>query len=164
KGRAMEGAPLYTGVDTTLDVNWAESSPRQELDPNDFGVRWTGTLRVPRSGTYRLGIIGTMKFAVTLDDSAVVRSVYAQRDGEFPDPRLSQSASLQLEAGRAYRVRVDAQESYGEAEAQLVWSVPTASLEEEALAAARQADAVVLFLGLTARLEGEEMPVQIPGF
>jgi beta-glucosidase len=29
---------------------------------------------------------------------------------------------------------------------------------------ASQADAVVLFLGLTARLEGEEMPIQIPGF
>ncbi|HEV8265577.1 MAG TPA: glycoside hydrolase family 3 C-terminal domain-containing protein, partial [Gemmatimonadales bacterium] len=38
------------------------------------------------------------------------------------------------------------------------------SLENEAVAAARQADAVVLFLGLTARLEGEEMRVQIEGF
>jgi beta-glucosidase len=38
------------------------------------------------------------------------------------------------------------------------------SLESEAEHAARQADAVVLFLGLTSRLEGEEMPVQIQGF
>jgi beta-glucosidase len=38
------------------------------------------------------------------------------------------------------------------------------SLEAEAERAARQADAVVLFLGLTSRLEGEEMPVQIRGF
>jgi beta-glucosidase len=29
---------------------------------------------------------------------------------------------------------------------------------------AQQADAVVLMLGLTARLEGEEMPVEVPGF
>jgi beta-glucosidase len=164
KGRAMTDAPAFTAADTTLDVNWAESSPRQDLDPNDFGVRWTATFRAPRTGTYRLGVIGTMKVVVTLDDSAVVRSVYAQRDGEFPDPRLAQSVPLQLEGGRSYRLRVDAQESYGEAEAQLVWSVPTESLEEEALQAARQADAVVLFLGLTARLEGEEMPVQVPGF
>ncbi len=42
--------------------------------------------------------------------------------------------------------------------------VPADALLEEALAAARQADAVVLFLGLTPRLEGEEMPIEIPGF
>ena len=38
------------------------------------------------------------------------------------------------------------------------------SLEAEAVRAAQSADAVVMFLGLTARLEGEEMPVQIDGF
>ncbi len=44
---------------------------------------------------------------------------------------------------------------------------PTASadsLEAEAVRVAQAADAVVLFLGLTPRLEGEEMPVQIDGF
>jgi beta-glucosidase len=164
KGRTLEGAPLYTGADTTLDVNWAEAAPREDMDKDDFAVRWTGTFRPPRSGAYRLGLIGTMRFELALDDSVVARSVYPQRDGEYPDPRLAQTPPLQLEGGRAYRVRVDARESYGEADLQLVWSVPTESLEEEALAAARQADAVVLFLGLTARLEGEEMSVQVPGF
>ncbi len=38
------------------------------------------------------------------------------------------------------------------------------ALEAEAVQAAQQADAVVLMLGLTARLEGEEMPVEVPGF
>jgi beta-glucosidase len=42
--------------------------------------------------------------------------------------------------------------------------VPHDSLESEAMRVAQQADAVVLFLGLTARLEGEEMPVQVEGF
>src|SRR5206468_12070314 len=85
-------------------------------------------------------------------------------DGEFPDPRLAQSEPLQLEGGRTYRLRVDAQESYGEAQLQLLWSTPHEALETEAVKAAQQADAVVLFLGLTARLEGEEMPVEIDGF
>ncbi|MFL5608286.1 MAG: glycoside hydrolase family 3 C-terminal domain-containing protein [Gemmatimonadaceae bacterium] len=38
------------------------------------------------------------------------------------------------------------------------------ALEAEAVQAAQQADAVVLVLGLTARLEGEEMPIEVPGF
>jgi len=162
--RTMEGPAFATGSDTTLDVNWRDGAPREGLNPDDFGVRWTGTLRPAQSGAYRLGLIGTVKFQLFLDDSTIVRSVYPTHDGEFPDPRLAQSELLQLEGGRTYRLRVDAQESYGEAQLQLLWSTPHEALETEALKAAEQADAVVLFLGLTARLEGEEMPVEIDGF
>src|SRR2546426_2300287 len=41
---------------------------------------------------------------------------------------------------------------------------PAETLAAEAVKAAQRADAVVLFLGLTARLEGEEMPVELEGF
>src|SRR5205823_14523808 len=43
-------------------------------------------------------------------------------------------------------------------------ATPTEALEAEAVQVAKRADAVVLCLGLTARLEGEEMRVQVPGF
>ena len=43
-------------------------------------------------------------------------------------------------------------------------TAPAESLEAEAVRVAEQADAVVLCLGLTARLEGEEMPVEVEGF
>jgi beta-glucosidase len=46
----------------------------------------------------------------------------------------------------------------------MITSVPHETLEAEAVSAAQQADAVVMVLGLTARLEGEEMPVAIEGF
>jgi beta-glucosidase len=93
-----------------------------------------------------------------------VRSVYPTHDGEFPDPRLAQTDTLLLEGGRAYRLRVDGEESYGEAQLQLLWAPPHEMLEAEAVQVARQADAVVLFLGITARMEGEQMPVHLDGF
>ena len=43
-------------------------------------------------------------------------------------------------------------------------SIPSGVLEAEAEKVARRADAVVLVLGLTNRLEGEEMRVQVDGF
>src|SRR4029079_19734105 len=103
-------------------------------------------------------------FSLSVDDSVIVRSAYPTRDNEYPDPRTIQSPPIRLEAGKSYQVRIEGQESYGEADLELAWSPPQESLEIEALAAARQADAVVMFLRLTARLEGEEMPVQIDGF
>jgi len=162
--RAMTGTPLFQRTDSTLDSHWGEDAPRADMNADDFGVRWTGTLRPRHTGTYRLALVGTVKFQFYLDDSLVVQSVYPTHDGEFPDPRFAQSEPLQLTAGHSYRLRVDGEESYGEAELQLLWATPPEALESEAVAVARRADVVVLCLGLTARLEGEEMRVAIPGF
>ncbi len=162
--RTMAGAPLFTRTDSTVDARWGEGAPRADMNPDDFGVRWTGTVVPPCTGTYRLGLNGTMKFSVALDDSVVARSQYRSRGDEYPDPRQVMSAPLTLEGGRPYRIRVEGQESYGDAQLQLLWAVPSALLERDAVQAAQQADAVVMVLGLTARLEGEEMPIEVPGF
>ncbi|MEP6493472.1 MAG: glycoside hydrolase family 3 C-terminal domain-containing protein [bacterium] len=162
--RTMQGAPLFRAIDSTIDANWRDRAPRTDMNVDDFGVRWTAAFHPPQTGLYRLGLFGTVKFQMYLDDSVIVRSVYPTHDGEFPDARLAQSAPIQLDAGKIYRLRVEGQESYGEAALQLVWSSPHETLTAEAVKAAEQADAVVMFLGLTARLEGEEMPVQIEGF
>jgi len=161
---SVAGTPLFTRADSTVDMSWGMKAPRADMKPDDFAVRWTATLRVPQTGTYRVGLIGTVKFQLYLDDSLVVRSVYPSHEGEFPDPRLAQTDPMRLEGGRSYRLRVEAEETYGDAQLQLLWSPPHETLEADAMRVARQADAVVMFLGLTARLEGEEMPVQIEGF
>jgi beta-glucosidase len=162
--RTLEGVPVFTTTDTTVDVDWHEAAPRQGMNVNDFGVRWTGTLKAPATGMYRLGVTTSMRAELSLDDSVIVHTEYPQRDNEFPDARLAQSAPILLVAGRPYRVRIDAHESYGEAQLDFAWATPTASLEADAVQAARQADAVILLLGLTSRLEGEEMSVAIDGF
>ena len=43
-------------------------------------------------------------------------------------------------------------------------ATPVEVLRNEAVKAAQQADAVVAFVGLSPDLEGEEMPIQVPGF
>ncbi len=162
--RTFAGAPVATATDSTVDADWGEGAPRPGMDPDDFAVRWTGTLRPAQTGMYKLGLIGTVKYQMWLDDSLVVKSVYPTHLGEYPDPRPTYTTPMRLEAGKSYRIRVEGEESYGDADLQLLWAKPNETLEAEAVKTAQSADAVVLFLGLTARLEGEEMPVQIPGF
>jgi beta-glucosidase len=161
---AMTGTPVATGVDSTVDANWREGAPKPGMDPDDFAVRWTGTLRPSRSGGYRLGLIGTVKYRLYVDDKLLFESQYPQHEGEFPDPRPTYTQAIDLQAARDYRLRVEGVESYGAADLQLLWAPPGDLLESDALDAARAADASILFLGLSPRLEGEEMPVSVPGF
>jgi beta-glucosidase len=161
-GQKVDGAPLLSSTDSTLDSHWGEGAPRG-LNPDDFSVRWTGILHPATTGSYAIGLSGTMKFQLFIDDSLVVKSNYRSRNDETPDPRVAQT-TLRLEAGRSYRLRVEANETYGDAQLQLLMSTPHESLEADAMKAAQQADAIVMVLGLTARLEGEEMPVAIEGF
>ncbi len=69
-----------------------------------------------------------------------------------------------FEAGKNYRIRVDFSNYLNDAFFRLIWSVPARNLEQEAINAVRKADAVVVFMGLTPRLEGEEMDVPVSGF
>ena len=72
---------------------------------------------------------------------------------------------MELEAGKHYPIRLDFHEFVNDADIQLVWSRPAGTADEEATSPrAEQADAVVLVLGLSPRLEGEEMSVPVEGF
>jgi len=162
--RTMEGTPLFTRVDSTLDADWQEGAPRADMDPDDFGVRWTATLRAPVTGRYRLGLIGTVKYFLYLDDSLVLKSFFPPHNDEPNRPFFPTVATVRLEAGRDYHLRVEGQESYGVAGLQMLWAPPSEMLETAAVRAAEQADVVVLCLGITSRLEGEEMRIRTDGF
>jgi len=73
-------------------------------------------------------------------------------------------ADVTLQAGKLYPIRLDYHEFVGDATIRLVWSRPGGTRNTEALEAARTADASILVLGLSPRLEGEEMSVPVEGF
>lgn len=159
----FSGKPLFSSIVPTLDANWFDKAPREGMNDDNFSVRWTGELRPAVSGTYQLGIIATCNTRLYLNDSVVAKTVYHFRD-EYGDPRLRKSVPITLEAGKRYRIIVEAIETFADAQVQLVWAAPKPNLKQNALNAARQADVVVMCMGLTPNMEGEEMDVKIDGF
>lgn len=160
---ALSGEPVFSTVDRKLDANWFDKSPRDDMDDDNFSVRWTGEIAPDITGTYQLGIIGTCNMKLTLNDSLIAKTTYHFRD-EYGDPRLSKSQTLKLIKGRRYKITVEAIETYADAQVQLVWAAPKPDLNKEAVEAARNADVVVMCMGITPRMEGEEMDVEIDGF
>jgi beta-glucosidase len=165
--KELSGPVLFSAIEDSLDDNWNDGAPRKGMDDDNFGVRWTGEIRPGQSGSYQLGIITTCKVNMYLDDSLIANTSYHFRD-EYNDPRLRKSIPVSLQAGKKYRIRVDASESYGDARVQLVWNAPKehqqGDLKRQAIEIARQSDVVIMCMGLSSRLEGEEMDVNIDGF
>jgi beta-glucosidase len=149
--------PLFTRVDPRVDFHWWDGAPRRDMNDDDFGVRWTGYLSAPASGTYQLGANGMNAFELYLDGKPLVQFNNIHE-------RAYRYAPVELQAGKLYQLRLDFHEFAGDADIQLVWAPPAGDRTQEAIAAARQADAVVLVLGLSPRLEGEEMSVPVEGF
>ena len=149
--------PLFTRVDPQVDFRWWDGAPRQDMNDDDFGIRWTGFLVAPTSGTYQLGATGMNAFELYFNGKELVNFNGIHEEAY-------RYAPVALEAGKLYRIQLDYHEFLNDASIKLVWSRPAVSGTDEALAAARQADAVIMVLGLSPRLEGEEMRVQIEGF
>jgi beta-glucosidase len=149
--------PSFTRIDPQIDFQWWEGAPRQDLNPDDFGVRWTGYVTAPVSGTYQIGAVGMNAWELSIDGKQIV-AFSGVHEGAY------RYAPVELKAGTLYPIRLDYHEFSNDASIKLVWSSPVVSSTADAVAAARHADAVVLVLGLSPRLEGEEMKVPVDGF
>lgn len=149
--------PRFMRVDPEVNFIWRDGSPRADLDDDDFGVRWTGYLVPPVTGRYSLGAIGMNAYTLLLDDKPIVRANHVHE-------RAYVWRDVDLVAGQPYRIALTYHHYVNDADIQLVWAPPRPDPLPEALEAARQADVVIAVLGLSPRLEGEEMRVPVPGF
>jgi len=169
-GSHFEGKPVYTRDDRQIDFDWNAVSPAPGVNPNQFSVRWTGTIAAPGAGdysfqiddrhcdpshdkeTYTIHIEGHDEFhtTATCEDWGQSRKFFTMH---FAD---SHPHSFTLEYTHE-SPRLSAGLTFS-------WRAPHQVLLDQALQIARDADTIVAFVGLNAWLEGEEMPLHVPGF
>ena len=152
-GMASSSAPLASRVEANVDLN-GKDLPAGVAGKAPFTVEWTGFIDPPKSGEYLIGVKADGYAQVTVGDVQLVR-MYTVASNMSP---------VHLEKG--HRVKLDVM--YGrrdvKTEAQLIWAPVDDTPDPAAVAAAENADVVVADIGITSRLEGEEMPVHYPGF
>jgi beta-glucosidase len=155
----FDGAPVLERVDPAVDFDWGDGSPAAGLDDDSFSVRWTGALEAPATGRYALAVRCATMCRLFVDNKPVAQ-------GRSDHEPTTVSGDVELRAGQSYPIRVELEHEKYDAVVQLLWQMPGAHRGEEAkaVALAKAADAVVLVLGLSSRLEGEEMGIHIEGF
>ncbi|MGH8180850.1 MAG: glycoside hydrolase family 3 C-terminal domain-containing protein, partial [Steroidobacteraceae bacterium] len=152
-GMATATAPLASRVEPTVDLSTADLPAGVPKD-SAFTVEWTGFIDPPQTGDYLLGVKADGFAQVSVGDVQLVR-MYIEASNMSP---------VHLEKGHPVKLDVVYGRRGDRPEAQLIWAPVNNSPDPAAAAAARNADVVIAAVGITSRLEGEEMPVHVPGF
>jgi beta-glucosidase len=152
----LKDTPVMTRTDALVDFAWGDTGISHEL-PNNYSVRWTGILVPPVSGEYVLGFSGQDGHRMWLDGQLL------GEDWNVHHPATVMTKAVHLEKDRAYAVKIEYFQTIRSAEARLIWSLPGGQTQE-AVDAALKSDLVVMVLGLSPRIEGEEMKVHAEGF
>jgi beta-glucosidase len=161
-GRPGMGAPppvIATRTETNVNLT-GDNLPPEIAGKKSMGVHWTGFVTAPDSGDYLMGIRGRGFGRLSIDDKQVAMMFSGAEIGAGVGRvhlEKGQKAALSLNVGVMGSMG-------GKPEAQLIWTKVNDAPSPEAIAAARNADAVIAVVGITSSLEGEEMPVTEPGF
>lgn len=154
----FEGTPKHTRIDKIVDFTWRTTPPFDDLKYDAYSVRWTGILSVNKTGDYALGGEAFSSMKLFLDDKLLMQ----RQDVHHPKKIYEY---VKLEKGKKYQIRFECTQNNTEyAIMRLLWGAPTNNLEEQAMAIAEKADAVILCMGISPLLEGEEMKVKVDGF
>ena len=119
---------------------------------DNYSIRWTGRLVAPEAGEYTLTLLIDPKVKIYVDDKLV-----AEKDNLDYE---TISGDVQLNKGE-HSLRIETSENSNYTMATLRWTKPWSSDIDKAV---DDADAVVMVLGLSPMVEGEEMSVDLPGF
>ena len=153
-------APLADRIDSNLDLLWNDYEPQPEIPTRNAHLRWSGVLVAPESGLYTLSVTFTGKAGLYLEDQLIAGGESPAKNGE----KCSSSKPLQLRAGQAYPLRIEfhqpPEDVWGRI--QFGWQAPGGI--GSALQLARESDHVLLVLGITPNLEGEDKPINAEGF
>jgi beta-glucosidase len=145
----FEGKPTFMRIDSQVKFQWTLFSPDPEKLSYDFySVRWTGKLKSPKTGSYKIGIDGNDGYRLYLDGKLIIDNwIKRSRDAKLVD--------FNFEENRVYDIRIDFYEPVGNAWFNLVWNIDAVdqSMEiDKAVKLAESSDVAIVVVGID---EGE---------
>jgi beta-glucosidase len=155
--RNFKGQPKIKRTDDKIEFNWWDGTPGDGFEDNNFSVHWSGYIKAPKTGDYYIGAEGGHKYRMEFNGEQIIN--YFTNDNPSKEYK-----KVQLVAGKCYPVQIFFTDTMRMASMNLLWQVPEPDLTGKAVAIASKSDVIVMFMGLSPRLEGEEMNVDVKGF
>jgi len=150
---------ISTGASPSIDYAWMPPNHPTDIPlAEDVSIRWTATFNPPATGEATFGISADDGMRLYVDDKLVV-------DDWREDAERGHKAKVAVTKGKPVQLRVEFYQAKQGAAIHFGYSMPNShAAQDEALETAKDADVIVLALGITPNLEGEEMTVNATGF
>ena len=150
--------PTVLASRTETNVKLTDSNlPSEVAGKKSIGVHWTGFITAPETGDFLVGVRGQGFARLSIDDKQVAMMFSGAEAG-------AGVGRVHLEKGQKAALSINYGSMNGKPRTELIWAKVNYAPSTEAIAAAKNADAVIVVVGITSALEGEEMPVTEPGF
>jgi chitodextrinase len=108
----------FTRVDPNVNFNWGSGSPSGSLLADNFSVRWSGQVYIPKTDTYTFYSTSDDGVRLLVDDQQVFKNWNDHTAKEV-------SGSIQLTGGQKHNVVLEYYEAKGSASVNLQWSSST---------------------------------------
>ena len=154
----LQGSPALVRIDKHIHFDWGEGSfaPNEPVD--HFSARWTGYYVPKKSGDYTFYTSADDGVRLYIDDDSGIDDW--QRHAQTVD-----SYARHLEAGHAYKIRLEYFENVGSAIVGFGVTSVESFIGRATKALAAKADAVVICVGFDPKTEseGSDRTFQLPG-
>ena len=111
----LSGEPVLERIDKEINFEWKnEVAPGSALDQEHFSTRWTGSLIVPKSGRYRLGVRSNDGTRLYLDGKLIISNWALQGT-------TLRTAEVNLKQDQSHGVKVEYFQGGGSADVRLEW-------------------------------------------
>ena len=156
----LSGTPNLKRIDKEINFRWTLYSPHPDINYDFYSARWTGKLKSPETGNFKIGIEGNDGYRLYLDGKLLIDNWKSQT-------YTTKLADFHFEKDKEYDIRVEFFESSGSAWFKLVWNLGVKNdwlmKINEATDLASKSDAVIIVAGLE---EGEGLDrayLNLPG-
>ena len=156
-GPGAKPKPIASRVEANIDLE-KQGVPAEASGKKSVGAQWTGSLTAPATGDYMIGMQAD-GFARVSVGGKMVALQYGSQEVETHLGRVHLVKGEKVALDVQYRGS-----DSGKHAAKLIWAAVNDAPSPLAVAAARKADLVIAAVGITSKLEGEEMPVSQAGF
>ncbi len=150
----LEGTPGIVRTEKRVDYQWGDGQEvAGGIITRQMSARWSTVFTPQRSGE--------VCFEVKADDSA---ELYIDDVKQTKVGNVNSYYLLNAEKGKQYAIRIDYRQHADNAEITFDAGRLERTDPREVAAAVKDADVIIFAGGLSAKIEGEEMPVVIDGF
>ncbi len=154
--KQLQGKPAHVRIDEKVDFSWGWAAPCKEVGKNRYSVRWTGSIRAPVTGTYRIGATCHQGgFRLYVNGKTAIDQWAKPTDLEATFAGKSESVKVHMEQGTTCDIRLEFRKWANKNAIRLEWQVPGQhSLIADAAQLAAASDAAIVFAGLSNLFEG----------